>query len=600
MSGVNCFPEWSRYQGNLRYQLFTGLAWMNKQSPSRRRAGTAFLLLSLFLLALAPRLYSAITLGQDWDAPGSFTLINFDEGGSCRAALGGFDYSGFIGRQTIAIDRLLGGGPDPGVFGQMGPVKAYCHGAGHIRVARVYSAVSGALTVVLLTALGLVLVPRRPAIAWTAGGLLAVSGFHISQSQSATVDAPSSFFIYLFLLLMAVLASRRKLAGLVLSPLLLVPAVWTKYWVFAVFAYLAFIPEQVYRYLTGGMSTLRVVLVVLAAALLFAALSNSDFHAAGLYPVLALFYLVIPWRSVPRPMIAFWLLVPALAYLLCRLELIQEYTMGDMAGGFGTSYGAIGWHKWLRNLLNLPVLLAVGLGLPACVFLVVGLKRLFDGVENLRPWLCLLPLVMFALYMALVAPVTYYRHYLPLIPAAALVAAYGLHSTAWSGRRWFMVLFFAWPVLLAMDLVGDYHRDPRLALRPWYAEHPGARIFISFYVSPPAGAAGYSRLFRPEFAAGNAEVLKQADYLILSENWYDTAFANELNGPVVNDSRKLVKTRPSYTSFYRSTLEGSYPHLELVEAFEVRNFMPELLLHRRVYGTFQLFVGDIRISRVLK
>ena len=573
---------------------------MNNKSPTRGRAGTALLLLLLFLLALAPRLYSAITLGQDWDAPGSFTLINFDEAGSCRAALGGFGYSVFIGHQTIAIDRLLGGGPDPGVYGQMGPVKAYCHGAGHIRVARAYAAVTGALTVLVLTVLGLVLLPRRPAIAWTAGGLLAVSGFHISQSQTGTVDAPSTFFIYLFLLLMAFIASRRKLAGLALSPLLLVPAVWTKYWVFALLAYLAFIPEQVYRYLTRGMSTLRVVLVVLAAALLFGALGNSDFHAAGLYPLLALFYLFIPWRAVPRPMIPFWLLVPLLAYLVCRLELVQEYTMGDMTGGFGTSYGAIGWHKWLRNLLNLPVVLAVGLGLPAFVFLVVGLRRLFDGLENPRPWLCLMPLALFALYMAFVAPVTYYRHYLPLIPGAALVAAYGLHSTAWSGRRWFMALFFLWPVLLALDLVGDYHRDPRLALRPWYAEHPGAKVFISFYVSPPAGSAGYSLLFRPEFAAGNAEVLKQADFLILSENWYDTAFANELNGPLVNDSRKLVKTRPSYTSFYRSVLEGSYPHLELVDAFEVRNFMPELLLHRRFYGTFQLFVGDIRIYRVVR
>ena len=71
------------------------------------------LLLGLFLVALLPRLYSAQSVGWNWDSPGSFTLVNFDEAGSCRAALGGFDYSTFIGRQTIAIATMLGDAPDP-------------------------------------------------------------------------------------------------------------------------------------------------------------------------------------------------------------------------------------------------------------------------------------------------------------------------------------------------------------------------------------------------------------------------------------------------------------------------------------------------------
>jgi hypothetical protein len=573
---------------------------MNTEPVKGGYAARSLLLLLLFALALLPRLYSALTLGQDWDEPGSFTLINFDEGGSCRAALDGFEYTGFIGRQTIAIDQFLGGGPPAGISGQATSVKAYCHGARHMKIARAFSAFTGALTVVVLTLLGLILVPSQPAVGWTAGGLLAVSGFHISESQVGTVDAASTLFIYLFLLLMVYAVSRRKVVGFALTPALLIPAVWSKYWVFAVFAYLSLVPERVYRYLTRGMSTRRVLIVVLATALMFGALSNSDFRAAGLYPLLALFYLFIPWRSVPRPMAAVWLLVPVLSYLICRIDLIEAYTLGGMGSRFGAGYAAIGWHKWLRNLVNLPVVLAVGLGLPAFLFALVGARRLFEGVGDARAWLCLLPLALFALFMLLVAPVTYYRHYLPLVPGAALLAAYGLHATAWSRRRWFMALFFLWPALLALDLVADYHRDPRIALRQWYAENPGARVFVSFYVSPPAWASGSSLLFRPEYAMGNADLLKQADFLILSENWYDTSFANELNGPLVNDSRRLVKTRPAYASFYRSVMGGSFPHLELVKALEVTNFMPELVLHRRFYGTFQLFVGDLRIYRVVR
>jgi hypothetical protein len=209
------------------------------------------------------------------------------------------------------------------------------------------------------------------------------------------------------------------------------------------------------------------------------------------------------------------------------------------------------------------------------------------------------PLLVFALYMGFVAPVTYYRHYLPLIPGAALLAAMGLYATAWHRRRWFMAFFFLWPALLAVDMVGDYYKDPRIALRQWYAEHPRARVLYSYYVSPPLAALDRSALFRPEYASGDAAVLRQADYLILSENWYDTAFANELNGPHAGDPTRLIKTRPDYVRFYRDALAGRHPHLVEEEVIAVGDFMPEMLLHRAYYGGFQLFVGDLRIYRVL-
>ena len=199
--------------------------------------------------------------------------------------------------------------------------------------------------------------------------------------------------------------------------------------------------------------------------------------------------------------------------------------------------------------------------------------------------------------MAFLAPVTYYRHYLALIPVSAIVAACGLYATSWATRRWFLLLFLVWPALLAIDLVQDYHQDPRIELRQWYAKHPGARVFAGFYVSPPRGS---SQFFRPEYAFGDASTLRQAEYLILSENWYDTAFANELNGPVVTDPARLIKTKPEYVRFYRAALADQHPDLVLEESIEVNNFMPELTLHRALYGTFQLFVGDIMVFRVVK
>ena len=86
--------------------------------------------------------------------------------------------------------------------------------------------------------------------------------------------------------------------------------------------------------------------------------------------------------------------------------------------------------------------------------------------------------------------------------------------------------------------------------------------------------------------------------MILSENWYDTSFANELNGPYVGNLDRLIKTTPQYAQFYRQALAGEHPYLEPVRRYEVSNFMPELVLHKWLYGTFQMFVGDVVVLSV--
>ena len=68
---------------------------------------------------------------------------------------------------------------------------------------------------------------------------------------------------------------------------------------------------------------------------------------------------------------------------------------------------------------------------------------------------------------------------------------------------------------------------------------------------------------------------------------------------MVSYPERLIKTTPEYANFYRKALAGRHSNLVLEESIDVSNYMPELLLHRWLYGTFQLFVGDIRIFRVV-
>ena len=248
--------------------------------------------------------------------------------------------------------------------------------------------------------------------------------------------------------------------------------------------------------------------------------------------------------------------------------------------------------------MNLTILLIVGIGLPAALLIPMGVIQAMRDKRNVRLWLCLLPILAWAAYMLFIAPRTTYRHYLPLIPAATLLAAFGYWSLKRASNKFLLAGFLLWPALLLVDFEQDFHNDPRRQAALWYQEHAGARIFTSFYVSPPPFHRPSPVLFREEFAMGDAATLKQGDYLVLSENWYDTAQAQELNGFRVSDLSKLVKTTPERARLYRQILGGEHPNLALEQEYNVANFMPELVLHKRFYGTFQKFVGDIKIYRI--
>ena len=442
----------------------------------------------LFLIALIPRLNSAQSVGWHWFGQGTFTLVNFDEANSCRAWLNKDDYSAFLGAQTVTITALLGNPPPKRAIGNYRLAKDYCLGPGHMIVARSFSAVMGALTVVALALIALVLSPDKPHIAWSAGLLLALSGFHATQSHMATVDASMTFYLYLFILAIVIAVSRRGLLALLLSFALLIPAVFSKrFWPMPLFAYLAFIPQQSWRWFMGR-TEIRHVVIVTCAALVMAALAfNTGFKSTGWYPLLALFYLFVPWRKLNYWTIPQFLAMPWLTIWLAGLNLfyLEQFTSGQMSTQFGSGFGSIGWNKFARNFLNFPIVLIVGIGLPAALLIPQGIRQMVNDDKNIRLWLCFLPVLVFAAYMLFIAPRTTYRHYLPLIPAAALLAAYGLWSLRIASNRLFLALFFTWPLLLLIDFEQDIHQDTRRQAVSWYEQHPKAINYFTIYANPP-------------------------------------------------------------------------------------------------------------------
>ncbi|MGH7819591.1 MAG: hypothetical protein ACREQ9_07455, partial [Candidatus Binatia bacterium] len=207
------------------------------------------------------------------------------------------------------------------------------------------------------------------------------------------------------------------------------------------------------------------------------------------------------------------------------------------------------------------------------------------------------PAVLYALYMAVLCPVTYYRHYLPLLPTVVLLAAYGFWESRWAARKGVVAAYLIYPLLLTADSEYNLWNDPRRELRDWHEGHEGARVAATYYLVPPPRMK--ARLFDPDlYLRDGRSYLELFDYVILSENWYDTAFPNELNGPIAWKPEWLIRTKPEYALVYRRMLANQDPNVRLEASFDLRHIAPELLVHRLFYGSFPLFVGDLKVFRV--
>ena len=535
----------------------------------------------VFAICLAVRINGVFTFGFGYDGPDSFRVANFDEAGGCRCLLGGRNYNTFVGYQIMAIQKLMGEGPQAEHYvderdrSTANNWRKFCHSKESIVVHRVYSAVTGSLSVVLLGVLALMMWPGRPQIAWTACALLGLSNLHVAHSSHfGTVDGPQLFFMGLLTVALAhaIVSGRRW--PLWISPLLLIAAVWTKTNIFMVFAFVPLLPDLKLRKFG-----LQYAIGLLCFFILVLGIFGSD----------------TLWTSIMQRQGLLW--------------------GSELSPSFGTGYGHIGtWRRWIRNGINLPVVHIVGIGLPAFLAAVYGIRRVWqtrsEQPHTWRLWLLQAPALVYFFYMLLVSPPTYYRYYLPLFPTVALLAAYGFWESRWSAQKVLVGLFLLYPALLTIDSEYNYANDPHDRVVEWVDSLPNGRetkILATFYPGlPPESKPEPFRYIPPEqrqdaldyYETYGAKFLQRAEYLIMSESWYDTAFSNELNGPFGMWPEWCIKTTEQSARVYRKILNGSEPGLELEEAFTLTHFTPEMLVHRYFYGSFPLFASDVMIYRI--
>ena len=265
---------------------------------------------------------------------------------------------------------------------------------------------------------------------------------------------------------------------------------------------------------------------------------------------------------------------------------------------------------WLLNPSLYLLAVVAGIGLPACAAALFGAMRLGghsarvfdpDGIVGAKPqsppwwrdgwWIPAgLLLLEFGVRWSIDTP--FVRRANEFMPLLAILAAYGLHRTWLVPRAAHRLRLAVAAYGLALCLVGQSNHwfDTRVRAREWLLDHyPTAdwRIGYTEYTrvkgSPESG-----RFRRGEW-----------DILATAEPWYGR-FSKSFTTPTPGrypDCASEIYHSPGLREcdFFQQVLAGEHPHLRQIAHFRTRAVLPEHWLYRALFGTFETFLGDVRL-----
>jgi len=245
---------------------------------------------------------------------------------------------------------------------------------------------------------------------------------------------------------------------------------------------------------------------------------------------------------------------------------------------------------WLHNpILYLSAVIG-GSSLP--VIIVVGIALwLFAKKKHRLPFLrkhTLTGLLILCVFIGLEFLVRwridtpFVRRANEFLPFCAVLAAYGMHYFSYQKKGWRRYALPALVVLytLGIALVSQYNfwNDTRFKAHAYLQEHF------------PNQAAEYSMYANTT----KSNVAAESDILVIHEAYYGRFWKSFTTPFKVPECCEEVYHCASSCDFYQQLLQGETEY-ELVKIFPTLEIFPERLLYKHLYGTYETFLGDVRI-----
>lgn len=256
---------------------------------------------------------------------------------------------------------------------------------------------------------------------------------------------------------------------------------------------------------------------------------------------------------------------------------------------------------WLFNPTLYLLAVVAGIGLPACAAALFGAMRLSGHSAQAEKidlhwwrhgwWIPAgLLLLEFGVRWSIDTP--FVRRANEFMPFLAILAAYGLHRTGLASRRAYRLRWAVAAYGLVLCLVGQSNH--------WFDTRARARDFLLAQYADGEQRIAYTEY---AFAKGSPKSGRfrrgEWDLLVTAEPWY-SRFDKSLTTPTPGrqpDCGSEIYHSPGERecAFFQRILRGDHPDIRQIAHFRTRTVLPERWLYRWLFGTFETFVGDVRI-----
>ena len=183
--------------------------------------------------------------------------------------------------------------------------------------------------------------------------------------------------------------------------------------------------------------------------------------------------------------------------------------------------------------------------------------------------------------------VLFVRRLLVFFPALALWAGHGAQVFFKANKKGLVVVAAVYTLVLTMLSQSNFWWDTRYAARAYLSANaqPGQTLGYS----PAAKVAGMMP------ANGNAF---EAEWLVWHESYYSRfgkSFATPFGMPECCAEVYHCWDGEAVCTKYQQILAGRDPDYRLEKRFSTREWMPERILYKSLFGTYETFLGDVLI-----
>ena len=345
----------------------------------------------------------------------------------------------------------------------------------------------------------------------------------------------------------------------------------------------------------------QLALPALAAALAFS--FKYDFVPILVMGATLLWHFIQDWKSIGKQFLRMSAFI-GLMLLSFKLVTFFAFSFAAVKVSFLELYAqnkdvVSGDNQWLHN----PILYFWGLlgGTSLLVFLffwpglVISLRtkestQWKTGLLFFSGFLLLELLVRLNIDTPFIRRVNIFLPFVAIVTAWALMRLYRSTRFSVALRITALGTVLIYTLTLTVISQNNFWNDTRYKTRDYIkANYPEAEIKYSPYAWLPGLPKGVKQL-------------EEADLFIMHETFYGRYwkfFTTPFKIPKCCDEVYHCQTEER-CHFYQSILKGEDSRLELIKSFETVEVLPERIIFKHLFGTYETFLGDVRIYKVLK